>query len=146
MPELERLCHAVRADCYPHGVISVYQKEEKANLFSANSCCSFLEGLFSPMNGKLVTAGISSIKPIVGGLELDLEATFKPEFWRNGSNFGWNGPFLRLVSLAMRHAPFWLARPRLARPCFFLRGWRPPVGPGGGRPGVRGGCNPSVPD
>ena len=74
----------------------------------------------------------------------------KSEFWISRLNYGWNRPFCKLVSFAMRGAPWWLARLRLARQCFFKRGFwplvaRPPFPSSGpGRPVGRPGRQPGV--
>jgi hypothetical protein len=61
-------------------------------------------------------------------------SALKSEFRINRLNYGWNRPFCKLVSFAMQVAPWWLPRPRLARQCFFKRGfWLFVVRPG--RPG-----------
>ena len=69
--------------------------------------------------------------------------TVKTEFWINRLNYGWNRPFCELVSFAMWGAPWWVARPRLARQCVFKRGfWRLVARPG--RPGPGPGRQPGV--
>ena len=83
-------------------------------------------------------------------------AAGKSEFRINRLNYGWNRPFCKLVSFAMQVAPWWLPRPRLARQCFFKRGFwlfvvrpgRPGHGPGGpvARPGRQPGwCKDCTP-
>jgi hypothetical protein len=62
----------------------------------------------------------------------------KSEFRINRLNYGWNRPFCKLLSFAMQVAPWWLPRPRLARQCFFKRGFWLFV-PRPGKPGPRPG-------
>ena len=67
----------------------------------------------------------------------------KTEFWINRLNYGWNRPFCELESFALWGAPWLLARPRLARQCFFKRGFWPLVARVLGRqPGVCTDCIP----
>ena len=40
---------------------------------------------------------------------------YKSELRMNRLNYGWNRPLCELVPFAMWSAPWWLARPRLAR-------------------------------